>query len=224
MTRTFIQQIDELNRLLHKMASLAEEQVHKSIEALVRQDVSGAHFVILKDKRVDFHELEIDNYIFNFLALQQPVATDLRFVLAAQKITNDLERISDHAVNIAEAAIALADAPHIKKLVNIPLMAEKVVGMLKRAIDSFVNKDASLAATVQPCDDEVDALHQRVKEILFVIVKERPEHFDRAVHLLAVSNNLERIGDLATNIAEEVIFVIEAKVAKHEENLDDSSL
>lgn len=217
MTTAYLQQLEELNRLLLKMASFSEEMVVKALDALREQNVNRATSVIMKDDEVDQMEVQIDQYIFNFLALQQPVAGDLRFILAAQKINNDLERVADHAVNIAEAAIALADAPHIKPLVNIPRMSEVAREMLQRAIDSFVYRDPDMARAVKQRDDEMDDLHKRVQDILDDIIQSHPENFYRAAHLLSVSTNLERIADLATNVAEEVIFITDAEMVKHRE-------
>jgi phosphate transport system protein len=217
MTTAYLQQLEELNRLLLKMASFSEEMVVKALNALREQNVNRAKAVILKDEEIDQMEIEIDQCIFSFLALQHPVASDLRFILAAQKINNDLERIADHAVNIAEASIALADAPHIKPLVNIPRMSEVAREMLQRAIDSFVYRDSGMAMAVKQRDDEMDDLHNRVQDILDDIIRMHPENFYRAAHLLSVSTNLERIADHATNIAEEVIFMTDAEMVKHRE-------
>jgi phosphate transport system protein len=217
MTTAYLKQLEELNRLLLKMASFSEEMVVKALDALREQNLNRAKSVITKDDEIDQLEIEIDEYILNFLALQQPVAGDLRFLLAAQKVNNDLERIADHAVNIAEAAIALADAAHIKPLVNIPRMSEVAREMLQRAIDSFVYRDPDMAKAVKQRDDEMDDLHKRVQDILDDIIQRHPENFFRAAHLLSVSTNLERIADLATNIAEEVIFITDAEMAKHKE-------
>lgn len=217
MTTTYTRQLEDLDQLLLKMASFSEEMVAKALDALREQNVTKAKSVILNDSKIDQMEVEIDQFIFNFLALQQPVAGDLRFLLAAQKINNDLERAADHAVNIAEAAMVLAGAPHIKPLVNIPRMSEVALEMLQRAIDSFVYRDSDLARAVKQRDDEMDDLHKRVQDILYDIIRTHPEKFRQAAHLLGVSANLERIADLATNIAEEVIFVTDAEIVKHRE-------
>jgi len=215
MGSTFIANIEELNRLLLQMATLSEEMVKRALEALKNQNIKAAKVVILRDDEIDSLENTINAHILRSLSNHLPVAVDLRFFLSAQKINNDLERVADHAVNIAEAAIALADAPHVKPLVNIPKMAEIVAQMLKEAIDSFVYRDTSLALAVRRRDDEIDDLYQLVKNALSVVVREHPDSFDRALHLLGVSTDLERIADLATNIAEEVFFITDAEVLKH---------
>ncbi len=209
--------LGELGQLLLQMATYSEEMVDKALDALKSQNVSRARIVVMKDKEIDALELAIDKHIFEMLALQQPVASDLRLLLAAQKINNDLERIADHAVNIAEGAIELADAPHIKPLVNIPKMAEIARSMLKEAIDSFVYRDAALAAAVKRRDDEIDEFYRNLRRNLADVVRDEPKHFERAVALVAIGIDLERIADLATNIAEEVIFITNAEIVKHKE-------
>ncbi len=217
MNITYFPQLEELNRLLLKMASFSEEMVVKALDALREQNVNRAKSVVMKDDEVDGMEVEIDQYIFNFLALHQPTGGDLRFILTAQKVNNDLERIADHAVKIAEAAIALSDAPHIKPLINIPLMSEIAREMLQGAIDSFVYRDSSMAMAVRQRDEEMDDLHNRVQDILDDIIRMHPENFFRAAHLLSVSTNLERIADLATSIAEEVILITDAEMVRRKE-------
>jgi phosphate transport system protein len=209
--------LSELSQLLLQMATYSEEMVEKALDALKSQNISRARVVVMKDKEIDALELAIDRHIFEMVALQQPVASDLRLLLSAQKINNDLERIADHAVNIAEAAIELADAPHIKPLVNIPRMAEIARSMLKEAIDSFVYRDAALAAAVKRRDDEIDELYHNLRRNLAHVVEGEPKHFERAGTLLAIGIDLERIADLATNIAEEVIFITNAEIVKHKE-------
>jgi phosphate transport system protein len=216
MSNPMLTQMDELNRLLLQMATLSEEMVVRALEALELQNVSKAKVVIVKDREIDQLELEIDRYIFDLMALHQPVAADLRLILSAQKINNDLERVADHAVNIAESAIALSDAPHIKPLVNIPRMARVTREMLKEAIDSFVYRDPALAQKVSERDDEIDTLHLIVQKTLADVVQSHPQDFGRALRLFSVSTDLERIADLATNIAEEVVFITEAEVVKHQ--------
>ncbi|MEX1277202.1 MAG: phosphate signaling complex protein PhoU [Bacteroidota bacterium] len=213
----FHHQQEELHRLLLQMATLSEEMLGKALEALQAQNTSRAQVVIVKDREVDALEVTIDKHILEMLALQQPVAADLRSILSAQKINNDLERVADHAVNIAEAAIILADAPMIKPLVHIPRMGVIARDMLKEAIDSFVYGDSRLAAAVKQRDDEMDGLHRQVTTALSSVVEQRPNEVRRALALFGISIDLERVADLATNIAEEVIFIQEAEVVKHKE-------
>ena len=217
MTTTFRQQIEELDRLLLQMASQSEEMLERSLEALLGQNASTARVVIMKDESVDALELVIDAHILKVLALQQPVATDLRLLLSAQKINNDLERIADHAVNIAEAAIVLAERPHITKLVIIPKMAEIARSMVKNAIDSFTYQDTVVAQEIKLRDNEIDALYKSAKDKIADLLKEKPGNAHRVLHLLSVATDLERVADLATNIAEEVIFIADAEVMKHKQ-------
>ena len=217
MTTTFRQQIEELDRLLLQMASQSEEMLERSLEALLGQNASTARVVIMKDESVDALELVIDAHILKVLALQQPVATDLRLLLSAQKINNDLERIADHAVNIAEAAIVLAERPHITKLVIIPKMAEIARSMVKNAIDSFTYQDTVVAQGIKLRDNEIDALYKSAKDKIADLLKEKPGNAHRVLHLLSVATDLERVADLATNIAEEVIFIADAEVMKHKQ-------
>ncbi|HEY5615492.1 MAG TPA: phosphate signaling complex protein PhoU, partial [Bacteroidota bacterium] len=214
---TFRQQIEELDRLLLQMASQSEEMLERSLEALLGQNASTARVVIMKDESVDALELVIDAHILKVLALQQPVATDLRLLLSAQKINNDLERIADHAVNIAEAAIVLAERPHITKLVIIPKMAEIARSMVKNAIDSFTYQDTVVAQEIKLRDNEIDALYKSAKDKIADLLKEKPGNAHRVLHLLSVATDLERVADLATNIAEEVIFIADAEVMKHKQ-------
>ncbi|HEX9829898.1 MAG TPA: phosphate signaling complex protein PhoU [Bacteroidota bacterium] len=217
MTTTFRQQIEELDRLLLQMASQSEEMLERSLEALLGQNASTARVVIMKDESVDALELVIDAHILKVLALQQPVATDLRLLLSAQKINNDLERIADHAVNIAEAAIVLAERPHITKLVIIPKMAEIARSMVKNAIDSFTYRDTVVAQEIKLRDNEIDALYKSAKDKIADLLKEKPGNAHRVLHLLSVATDLERVADLATNIAEEVVFIADAEVMKHKQ-------
>lgn len=215
MTPTFLENIEELNRLLLKMATLSEEMVNRALDALRNQNTRQARVVIAKDKEIDSLEVEINSQILRALSFQQPLTVDLRLILAAHKVNNDLERVADHAVNIAEAAIALAGSPHIKPLVNIPKMAQIATEMLKESIDSFVYRNPEQALSVKHRDDEIDELHRLVQKTLSSVIHANPQYFDRAVHLIGVSTDLERIADLATNIAEEAFFVTEADILKH---------
>ncbi len=213
---TMTQYMEELNRLLLQMATLSEEMVGRAVEALKNHDVLTARVVISKDREIDRLEVEIDRYILEMHARYQPVAVDLRLILSAQKINNDLERAADHAVSIAEGALALAGAPYAKPLVNIPRMADIARDMLRQAIDSFVYRDVALALSVKKRDDEIDALYQLVRQRLVEIVQADPANIGQALSLMAISIDLERIADLATNIAEEVVFITDAEIVKHQ--------
>ncbi|MBI5472705.1 MAG: phosphate signaling complex protein PhoU [Ignavibacteriae bacterium] len=215
MQRHFEYELDGLKSNIIKIASLAEEAIAQSIKALLEQRKDIAEQVIAFDRQIDEYEIVIDNHVVDILALQQPVAIDLRFILAASKINNDLERIGDHAVNIAQSAVKLADAPHIKPLVDIPIMAETTKQMLRDAIDAFIHKDAQKCRAVLINDDVIDNLNRKVVNDLVEIMRKDPGTIDKALDLIRVSRNLERVADLTTNIAEQVIFMAEARVVKH---------
>lgn len=200
---------------LIKMASFAEEAIVDSIRAVLQRDKQLAQQVIAKEQRINALEIEIDDAVIDILALQQPVATDLRFILAASKINNDLERIGDHAVNIAESAIKCADHPPVKPLIDIPQMAEITKTMLRDAIDGFIQINPDLARKVLNSDDAIDDLNRKVVDDLVEIMQKSPDTITEALELIRISRNLERVADLATNIAEEVIFMAEALVVKH---------
>jgi phosphate transport system protein len=207
MERHFQKELESLKTSLIKMGSVVEENLEKAINAVIRKDDSATQKVIETDARVDSLEIEIDNAIVDLLALQQPVASDLRFILAALKINNDLERIGDHAVNIAQAAQVLCTLPETDILDEIPRMASITKTMLKDAIDSFILLDPEKARLVLKTDDQIDDLNR--------MVKSNTKSIECELELSRVSRNLERVADLATNIAEEVIFHTQARVVKH---------
>ena len=216
MHRHFEYELDGLKSNIIKIASHAETAIAESIRALLEQSKEIAEQVILSDKQIDMYEIVIDNHVVDILALQQPVAVDLRFILAASRINNDLERIGDHAVNIAQSAIKLADAPLIKPLVDIPQMAETTKLMLRDAIDGFIHRDSQKARGVLANDDIIDNLNRKVVADLVTLMHADPSTIEQALDLIRVSRNLERVADLTTNIAEQVIFMAEARVVKHQ--------
>ena len=183
--------------------------------ALVERNVEMAQAVIRTDGRVDALELEIDNAIVDMLALQKPVASDLRLIIAAQKINNDLERISDHAVNIAQSAQTLTVSAPLPSLLQIPQMSEMTRAMLRDALDAFLHLEPDKARAVCKQDDQVDDMNRsNAREVIgFISAKTLP--VEEGLDLIRVSRNLERVADLATNIAEEVVFLTQARVMKH---------
>jgi phosphate transport system protein len=215
MQRHFVKELEGLKTSLIKMASLVEESIGLSIRALLNQDPKLAKQVIDGDGRINSLELEIDNAIVDLLALQQPVAIDLRLILAAAKINNDLERIGDHAVNIAESALAVCETRPEEPLLDIPKMAEMTQKMLRDALDSFIHNDPRLGKEVLVADDIVDELNRRLGRDVIELMRKDSSLIDGGLQLVRVSRNLERVADLATNIAEEVIFIAEARVVKH---------
>ena len=215
MQRHFFQELENLKERLIRMGSLAEQAIAESIRALLERDAQLARHVLDEDEAINRLEMEIDNAVVDTLALQQPVASDLRFILAAQKINNDLERIGDHAVNIAESALQYAGRDPIGRAADIPKMAAIAKTMLRETIDAFVHSDARLARNVLLNDDEIDDLNRKTVDEMADLIREDTKYLAQALDIIRVSRNLERVADLATNIAEEVIFVAEAQVVKH---------
>jgi phosphate transport system protein len=209
------EEINNLKRQLVEMAVSVEEMIGKSIKALRERNVILAEDVIKSDDRINNMEIEIDNVCIKILALYHPEAEDLRTVTMVMKINNDLERIGDHAVNISERAIYLADKPSVKPLIDIPRMAEKSMEMLRESLDAFVNKNAELAVEIRKKDDEVDSLQDQVLRELVTYMIADPSIIDRAFHLILISRDLERVADLATNIAEDVFYIARGRILKH---------
>ncbi len=215
MQRHFEKELEALKTSLIKMGSLAEEAIGLSIQALLKQDAELATRVIDGDGRINSLEIEIDNAIVDLLALQQPVAIDLRLILAAAKINNDLERIGDHAVNTAESALAFCERRPEEPLLDLPKMAELTQKMLRDALDSFIHNDPQMGKTVLTVDDQVDGLNKDMAHEVAGLVRKDASLIEGGLQVLRVSRNLERVADLATNIAEEVIFITEARIVKH---------
>jgi phosphate transport system protein len=215
MERRFERELESLKTSLIKMATVVEENVSAAVQALLKEDKNLAAKVITSDERVNALEIENDNAILDLLALQQPVASDLRFIISAQKINNDLERIGDHAVNIAESAEHLSRSTEKEPLLEIPTMCEIARGMLKDALDGFILVRPDVARTVLERDDQIDELNRKMtREVVSLVMKDK-EVIETGLELIRVSRNLERIADLTTNIAEEVIFQAQARVVKH---------
>jgi phosphate transport system protein len=215
MERHFQRELEGLKTSLIKMGSMVEENIANAIRSVLEKSGDLAQKVILTDKRVDALEIEIDNAVIDLLALQQPLASDLRFIIAAQKINNDLERIGDHAVNIAEAAATLCLLPDVEMLEEIPKMADITKTMLKEALDSFILLDPLKARLVLETDDQIDDLNRLVAKRIIELVKNNNQIIEYGLELSRVSRNLERVADMTTNIAEEVIFHTQARIVKH---------
>ncbi len=215
MKRHFEQELESLKVALIKMASMAEDVVRLSVRALLEGDEALAQKVIENDDRINSMEIEIDNAIIDLLALQQPVAVDLRLILAAQKINNDLERIGDHAVNIAQSAVSFIRRGESARLEEIATMTEITESMLRDAIDGFIHRDAALCRAVLAKDDEIDQMNVRMVQNVIEQMKADKRSIDSGTDIIRVSRNLERVADLATNIAEDVIFIFQARVVKH---------
>ncbi len=221
MERHFDEELKALNELILKMASLAEESIFKSINALKAQDAALAKEVISEDKKIDEIELVIDEKCLDLLALRQPMAVDLRFITTGMKINSELERIADLSVDIAQRVLEISGQPLLKPLIDIPKLADIAKSMVKDSIDSFVNKNTDLARKVVLMDQEADALRNLVqKELIYDYMTKDLTAPPKAVPLLLIARHLERICDHTTNIAEDVIYMVQAKVVKHHpENL-----
>jgi phosphate transport system protein len=213
--RHFHEELARLKSQLLEMSALAEELVGTAMEALAERDPQLALTVVERDNDIDALEVVIDETCIHLLALQQPMARDLRLITMAMKISNDLERVGDHAVNIAEAVPHLAEAPAVMDFPEIEEMARNAREMLSDALDCFVRADAANAREVCRRDDRVDQLHESVFRILVTHMMEDPRRIGPSMSMFLVSRNLERIADLATNIAEDVVFLVEGRNIKH---------
>jgi phosphate transport system protein len=215
MERHFDQELDALKNQLLLMGGRTEAIVQKSVEALKRRDATLALEIFDDDSAIDRLEIDIEERCVGLLALRQPLAADLRLITASLKISNDLERMGDHAVNIAACAQRLVEGPPLKPLVDIPRMADLAAGMLRDALDAFVRRDADTARRLCRRDDQVDDINRQLFRELITFMIEDNTTITRAMDLILVARNLERVADLATNIAEEVVFIAEARIIKH---------
>ena len=208
-------EIEQIREQVIKMATLVEEAVAASIDSLLSSDTEKAQTVIANDGRINTLEMAIDQAIFETLALKAPVASDLRFLFSVQKMDKDLERIGDHAVNIAQAAVNCISYDFKVKITPLETMFTLTKGMLSDAITSFVNDDSQLALKVMELDDQVDDLNKVMSREVIKLVKQDVNSAEVWLEMLRVSKNLERIADLSTNIAEDVIFHAKATDVKH---------
>lgn len=215
MQRHFDEELEKLKEKILKMSSLVEKAIHLSIKALVDRESELAQQIIKSDDQVNMLEIEIDEFSLKLLALRQPQAGDLRLITSIMKINNDLERIGDLAVNISERTMELLKFPIVKPLIDIPRMAEIAQGMVKDSLDAFVNRDSKLARSVCERDDKVDNLNDHILRELLTYMLQDPKTIERAVDLILVGRNLERIADHATNICEDVIYIVDGKTIKH---------
>jgi phosphate transport system protein len=211
----FQKELQELKENLLKMAALVEEGTNNAVMSLVKRDSELAKKTFEGEDRINVMEIAIEDTCLKLLALRQPMAADLRFITSAMKIITDLERMGDQAVNIAERAISLNQEPQLKPYIDIPRMAEIAQSMVKDVLDAFVNRDSKLARSVCERDDLVDGLNDQVVRELLTYMMSDPKTITREVHLMIVARCLERIADHATNIAEDVIFMVDALVIKH---------
>jgi phosphate transport system protein len=215
VVRHFQEELEALQGRLLEMGGLAEERVSAAVRSLVSRDIAAIERVLYGDEPINALHVEIDNRCFKLLALHQPMATDLRAIVSSVKINTDLERVGDLAVNIAEAAKRYATHPPVKKLIDIPQMGDIAQEMLHDALDAFVRRDTALAQQVLNEDDRLDGLKTQIfRELLEYMLKDLAT-VEPALDLILVSRHLERIGDHATNIAEDVIFMVSALDVRH---------
>jgi phosphate transport system protein len=215
MERQFEQDLESLKQLLLAMAGEAERQVELAIRALVERDSALAEQVVGGDQVVDRRELEVDRRVIELIVRGTPLARDLRLVIAASKIAPILERMSDHAVNISDQALVLNRLPALKPFITLPTMADTARSMIRDAITAFVQADAGLARQVISRDDVVDGMHEEIFRELLTYMIADPGTISRALALLLVARSLERIADQATNVAEQVVFVVEGRDIRH---------
>ncbi len=211
----FTEELEELQNRLLEMAGLVESAIHQSITALVQRDEQAAKDVLWKEALINQRDIEIDGFATRLLALYQPMARDMRFITAVIKINGDLERMGDLAVNITERALSLMREEPVKALIDIPRMAQLAEGMVRNSLDALVKRDEALARTVLLSDDEVDRLRDAVYKELTTFMQEQSTTIPRAVDLMFIAHNLERVADHATNIAEDVVFMLRGIDVRH---------
>jgi phosphate transport system protein len=215
VVRHFQEELEQLKTRLLEMGGLAEDRVRASIDGLVQRDPDVVARVLDGDRPINQLHIEIDNRCFKLLALHQPMAVDLRAIVSAVKINTDLERVGDLAVNIAEAARRYMLHAPVKQLIDIPRMATIAQAMLRDALDAYVRRDTALAQAVLDADDGLDALKTQIFRELLTFMMQDPTTIESALDLILISRHLERIGDHATNVAEDVIFMVLAKDVRH---------
>jgi len=214
-TRHFQDELDQLKARLLEMGGLAEDRLRRAVQALVERDLTIVEQVVASDAAINELHIELDDRCFKLLALHQPMAVDLRAIVSAVKINTDLERVGDLAVNIAEAARRYLQHPPVKELIDIPRMALIAQDMLRDALDAFVRRDLDLAQHVLDRDDELDTLKTQVFRDLLTHMLRDQQTIEPSLELILISRHLERIGDHATNVAEDVIFMVTARDVRH---------
>lgn len=215
MQTTLERELDSLRQLLLTMAGEAERQLENAIRALVERDSALAEQVIAGDAVIDQREKDVDHRVIELIVREQPVASDLRFLITSLKIAPGLERVADHAVNIAEQALVINRMPPLKPFITIPRMASTAIGMVRDALAAFVRRDTTLAMDVISRDDSVDAMHEEIFRELLTYMMADPGTITRVLPLLLVARSLERIADQGTNIVEYVVYLVEGRDIRH---------
>ena len=217
MAKHFDRELEKLKKKILSLGALVEERVYLAIKAIESRDSDLAKRIIRSDHEIDETEVEVEEECLKILALYQPVAIDLRFIVAVIKINNDLERIGDQAVNIAERIQSIAKYPKISFHFDYTEMAEIAAAMLKQSLDALVNLDIDTAFRILTLDDEVDDIQGNAYSQIKQAMREHPEEMTYLINLYLISRHLERIADHATNIAEEVIYLVEGEIVRHED-------
>lgn len=209
-------ELEQLKQNLLQLSSKVVQSVENSVDSLKNNDSNLAKEVIDNDHQIDLQEINVEEECLKILALHQPVAIDLRFVIASLKINNDLERVADLSVNIAERSIYLNRKSPIPAPFDLNTMSEKTQLMLKKALEAFVKMDVKMAEEVGKEDQEIDDIHRQMYKAVYSAIKENPNHVKLLIHYLSISKHLERIADYATNIAEDVIYMIKGTIIRHQ--------
>jgi phosphate transport system protein len=213
--RPFVQELEELQNKLLEMGGLVETSIHTSIVSLIDRDDSVMGAIWAAEQRINLLDIEIDEMATRLLARNQPVARDLRFLTATIKINSDLERMGDLAINLAQRSVSLLASAQVKPLIDIPRMSKTVESMVRKSLDAFVQRDEELARTVLMTDDEVDDLKNSIYQELLLLIEQGKAAAGPAFDLIFIAHNLERIADHATNIAEDVLFLIKGVDVRH---------
>lgn len=216
MTLLLHKEIERLKKMLLELMAVVEENLSKAVLSLENRDRELAREVIEADENIDEMEVDLEEEGLKILALHQPVAIDLRFIISALRTNNELERIGDTAVNIAERATFLCGEPPLNIPVNLAGMASKAQAMLRMSLDAFVNMDVPLAGKVIKMDDEVDEMNREAFRIVYDNIKEIPDRAEALIHILSATRHLERIADHATNIAEDVVYLVNGEIIRHQ--------
>lgn len=215
MTINFQRELNKIKKMILSLGAMVEERVRMATKAVELKDTNLAEKIIKSDYEIDEFEVEVEEECLKILALYQPVAVDLRFLICVIKINNDLERVADEAVNIAERVQVIAKRQRLDVPFNHSLMAEKSEYMLKKSLDALVNMDVDIALRVCTLDDDVDNMLNEAYDVVNQAIDEHPDRVSYLINLLLVSRHLERIADHATNIAEEVIYLVEGEIVRH---------
>jgi len=209
-------ELDKLKKRFLIFGGRVEAALGLAVKSATERDVLAAHRVIDEDRELDVLEVDLEEECLKLLALHQPVAVDLRFIVAVLKINNDLERVGDQAVNIAEHALYLADRPQLVFPFDFPTMADRAQEMLRQSLDALVSQSAAAAQAVRDADDVIDAMHAAMYDEVERQMRDDPGNLDSYIHFIGLSRCLERVADLATNVAEDVIYLVEGEIVRHD--------